>query len=51
MQLGLFTPGFGRLPLDAMLVELKRYPQVKMLEIGTGRLAWSLTHRRRGHAR
>ena len=35
MQLGLFTPVFGRLPLDAMLVELKRYPQVKMLEIGT----------------
>jgi sugar phosphate isomerase/epimerase len=38
MQLGLFTPIFGKLSLDAMLVELKRYPQIKTLEIGTG--AW-----------
>ena len=36
MQLGLFTPVFGKLSLDAMLVELKRYPQIRMLEIGTG---------------
>ena len=36
MQLGLFTPVFGKLSLDTMLVELKRYPQIRTLEIGTG---------------
>lgn len=36
MQLGLFTPLFGTLPLDEMLVRLKEYPSIKMLEIGTG---------------
>src|SRR5271154_3438051 len=36
MQLGLFTPIFNTLTLDALLVELKRYPEIRMLEIGTG---------------
>ena len=36
MQLGLFTPVFGKLSLDAMLLELKRYPQIRTVEIGTG---------------
>ena len=36
MKLGLFTPVFNSLDLDAMLTELKRYPQIEMLEIGTG---------------
>ena len=36
MKLGLFTPIFNSLDLDAMLAELKRYPQIEMLEIGTG---------------
>jgi sugar phosphate isomerase/epimerase len=36
MQLGLFTPVFGKLSLDQMLAELKHYPAIKMLEIGTG---------------
>lgn len=36
MKLGLFTPLFNSLDLDAMLTELKRYPQIEMLEIGTG---------------
>lgn len=36
MKLGLFTPVFNSLDLDAMLTELKRYPQIQMLEIGTG---------------
>jgi sugar phosphate isomerase/epimerase len=36
MQLGLFTPVFGKLSLDQMLAELKRYPSIKMLELGTG---------------
>jgi sugar phosphate isomerase/epimerase len=36
MKLGLFTPVFNSLDLDAMLLELKRYPQIEMLEIGAG---------------
>jgi sugar phosphate isomerase/epimerase len=36
MKLGLFTPVFNSLDLEAMLAELKRYPQIEMLEIGTG---------------
>jgi sugar phosphate isomerase/epimerase len=36
MRLGLFTPIFNGLPLDALLVELKKYPQIEALEIGTG---------------
>ena len=36
MKLGLFTPIFNSLDLDAMLAELKRYPQIELLEIGTG---------------
>jgi len=36
MQLGLFTPVFNGLSLDALLTELKRYPEIQMLEIGTG---------------
>jgi sugar phosphate isomerase/epimerase len=36
MRLGLFTPIFNGLSLDSLLVELKRYPEVKALEIGTG---------------
>lgn len=36
MKLGLFTPIFNSLSFDTMLAELKRYPQIEMLEIGTG---------------
>lgn len=36
MRLGLFTPVFQMKSLDEMLVELKRYPAIRMLEIGTG---------------
>ena len=36
MRLGLFTPIFNGLSLDALLVELKKYPQIEALEIGTG---------------
>lgn len=36
MKLGLFTPIFNSLDLEAMLQELRRYPKIKMLEIGTG---------------
>lgn len=36
MQLGLFTPVFNALPLDALLAELKRYPEITALELGTG---------------
>jgi sugar phosphate isomerase/epimerase len=36
MRLGLFTPIFNGLSLDALLVELKKYPQIETLEIGTG---------------
>jgi sugar phosphate isomerase/epimerase len=36
MRLGLFTPIFNGLTLDSLLVELKKYPQIEALEIGTG---------------
>ena len=36
MQLGLFTPIFNHLKLAALLDELKRYPTLRQLEIGTG---------------
>jgi sugar phosphate isomerase/epimerase len=36
LQLGLFTPVFGALTLDALLIELKRYPEIHALELGTG---------------
>ncbi|HWZ49833.1 MAG TPA: sugar phosphate isomerase/epimerase [Granulicella sp.] len=36
MQLGLFTPVFNALSLDALLLELKRYPEIRTLELGTG---------------
>lgn len=36
MQLGLFTPLFNDLSLDDLLVELRRYPQIQRLELGTG---------------
>ena len=36
MQIGLFTPVFQRLSLDAMLAVLKRYPAIRSLELGTG---------------
>src|SRR5438067_5393175 len=36
MKLGLFTPVFNSLNLDSLLNEVKRYPQIDMLEIGTG---------------
>ena len=36
MQLGLFTPVFNTLSFEDMLREVKRYPQIQALEIGTG---------------
>jgi sugar phosphate isomerase/epimerase len=36
LQLGLFTPVFGKLSFAQLLEELKRYPLIKMIEIGTG---------------
>ncbi len=36
MQVGLFTPVFQNLDLTALLVELKRYPAIQSLELGTG---------------
>ncbi len=36
MQLGLFTPLFNRLGFDELLVALRRYQQIELLEIGTG---------------
>ena len=36
MQLGLFTPVFNALSFDALLTELKRYPEITTLELGTG---------------
>ena len=36
MQLGLFTPVFNNLSFEGMLVELKRYPAITSLELGTG---------------
>ena len=36
MKIGLFTPVFGALGLDALLRELKRYPLIQSVELGTG---------------
>jgi len=36
MQLGIFTPIFNDLSLDALLAELKQYPAIRALELGTG---------------
>jgi sugar phosphate isomerase/epimerase len=36
MQIGLFTPLFQKLSLNELLKELKHYPQISMLELGTG---------------
>jgi len=36
MELGLFTPVFGKLSHDELLRELKRYPEITALEIGCG---------------
>jgi sugar phosphate isomerase/epimerase len=36
MKLGLFTPIFQSLTLDELLVELRRYPSIQELELGTG---------------
>lgn len=36
MKLGLFTALLNKLGFEGMLAELKRYPQIEMLEIGTG---------------
>jgi sugar phosphate isomerase/epimerase len=36
VQLGLFTPVFASLSLDALLSELKRYPEITAVELGTG---------------
>lgn len=36
MQIGLFTPLFNQLDLPALLTELKRYPEITHLELGTG---------------
>ena len=36
MKLGLFTPVFGKLSFPELLAELRRYPQITMIELGTG---------------
>ena len=36
MHIGLFTPVFNKLGFRELLEELKRYPAIRMLEIGTG---------------
>jgi sugar phosphate isomerase/epimerase len=36
MRLGLFTPVFQDLSFDSMLAELKKYPEIESLELGTG---------------
>ena len=36
MEIGLFTPVFNDLSFEALLVELKRYPAITSLEVGTG---------------
>ncbi|HLI76954.1 MAG TPA: sugar phosphate isomerase/epimerase [Acidobacteriaceae bacterium] len=36
MQIGLFTPVFGKLSFPELLRELKRYPTIQSLELGTG---------------
>ena len=36
MKLGLFTPVFNDRSLEAMITDLRRWPEITMLEIGTG---------------
>ena len=36
MKIGLFTPVFGKLGLEELLSELRRYPNIQSLEFGTG---------------
>ena len=36
MEIGLFTPVFNNLSFDELLAELKRYPGIRSLELGTG---------------
>ncbi len=36
MEIGLFTPLFNQLSFEELLTELKRYPLIRSLEIGTG---------------
>lgn len=36
MQLGLFTPVFNNLSFPELITELKRYPAIRSLELGTG---------------
>jgi sugar phosphate isomerase/epimerase len=36
VKLGLFTPVFGKLSFPELLAELRRYPQITMIELGTG---------------
>ena len=36
MQIGLFTPVFNKLSFEQLLAELKRYPAIRSLELGTG---------------
>lgn len=36
MQIGLFTPVFNQLDFPALLTEMKRYPAIRSLEMGTG---------------
>jgi sugar phosphate isomerase/epimerase len=36
LNLGLFTPVFGKLDFNALLREVARYPAIRCLEIGTG---------------
>ena len=36
MQIGLFTPVFNNLSFEELLAELKRYPAIRSLELGTG---------------
>lgn len=36
MKLGLFTPVFGQLSFNDLLAELRKYPEIEALELGTG---------------
>jgi sugar phosphate isomerase/epimerase len=36
VRLGLFTPLFNALTFDEVITELKRYPEIRALELGTG---------------
>ncbi len=36
MEIGLFTPVFNNLTFEELLAELKRYPAIRSLELGTG---------------